>query len=58
MPDELRVAHLSLDAAVDRLYRRQSFASNADRLELLFDRYEAAIARSEGSREVAVVVNA
>jgi hypothetical protein len=58
MPDDLRVAHRSLDAAVDRLYRRQPFASDDDRSELLFDMYEAAIARSEGSREVAVAVDA
>jgi hypothetical protein len=58
MPDDLRVAHRSLDAAVDRLYRGRPFESDDDRLELLFDMYEAAVARSEQSREVARVLNA
>jgi hypothetical protein len=58
MPEDLRVAHRSLDAAVDRLYRRRPFESDDDRLELLFDMYERAIAGSEGSREAALVADA
>jgi hypothetical protein len=58
MPDDLRVAHRSLDAVVDRLYRARPFESDDDRLELLFDMYEAAVARREQSREVVQVLNA
>ncbi len=43
MPGELREAHQFLDAAVDQLYRKRPFRSNDERLELLFDMYEAAI---------------
>ena len=40
MPPKLRKAHHALDRAVDRLYRRQRFASERDRAEHLFMRYE------------------
>ena len=43
MPAELRRAHAALDAAVDRLYRRAGFASDAERVEHLFARYQALI---------------
>ena len=39
MPPDLTKAHQALDRAVDRLYRRNPFASDKDRLELLFERY-------------------
>ena len=41
MPKELVDAHHKLDRAVDRLYQRKSFASDADRVALLFKRYQA-----------------
>jgi hypothetical protein len=41
MPPELRRAHRELDMAVDRLYRREPFATDRDRVEHLFGRYEA-----------------
>ncbi len=40
MPPALRSAHQALDRAVDRCYRRRSFASDRDRLELLLALYE------------------
>lgn len=40
MPDNLRLAHQELDAAVDRLYRRQGFASDEERLALLLKLYQ------------------
>jgi hypothetical protein len=40
MPPELRRAHIALDKAVDRLYRRASFAFERERVEFLFDMYE------------------
>lgn len=43
MPPNLRKAHAALDAAVDRLYRSAPFASDRDRVEHLFGRYEALI---------------
>lgn len=45
MPDELREAHQFLDAAVDQLYRKRPLQSDGERLELLFDMYEAAATR-------------
>lgn len=39
MPEELLQAHHRLDAAVERLYRPEPFASDEDRLELLFKLY-------------------
>lgn len=43
MPADLRKAHAALDTAVDRLYRPAPFASDRDRVEHLFGRYEALI---------------
>ena len=47
MPGDLRKAHHALDLAVDRLYRPKSvgapFASDRDRVEHLFGRYEALV---------------
>lgn len=43
MPGDLRRAHAALDAAVDRLYRPAPFASDRDRVEHLFGRYEALV---------------
>jgi hypothetical protein len=41
MPKELVDAHHALDRAVDRLYQRKAFASDAERVALLFKRYRA-----------------
>jgi N-6 DNA Methylase len=43
MPPNLRKAHAALDTAVDRLYRPAPFASDRDRVEHLFGRYEALV---------------
>lgn len=43
MPADLRRAHHALDLAVDRLYRAAPFASDRDRVEHLFGRYEALV---------------
>ena len=43
MPADLRKAHTALDTAVDRLYRPAPFASDRDRVEHLFGRYEALV---------------
>ena len=43
MPADLRRAHTALDLAVDKLYRPASFASDRDRVEHLFGRYEALV---------------
>jgi hypothetical protein len=40
MPEDLRKAHRALDEAVDRLYRKEPFASDRDRVEHLFGLYE------------------
>lgn len=43
MPANLRRAHAALDSAVDRLYRPAPFATDRDRVEHLFGRYEALV---------------
>ena len=43
MPGNLRKAHAALDSAVDKLYRAAPFASDRDRVEHLFGRYEALV---------------
>lgn len=43
MPATLRKAHAALDTTVDRLYRPAPFASDRDRVEHLFGRYEALV---------------
>jgi hypothetical protein len=48
MPGNLRKAHNALDLAVDRLYRPAPFASDRDRVEHLFGRYEALVNPLEG----------
>jgi hypothetical protein len=40
MPPDLRKAHQALDLAVDRLYRKEPFASDRERVEHLFGLYE------------------
>jgi hypothetical protein len=40
MPADLRKAHQSLDAAVDKLYRKESFSSDRERVEFLLAQYE------------------
>ncbi len=55
MPPNLRRAHRALDRAVDRLYRRGGFASERERVEHLFMRYEQmytplAVAAKNGRR--------
>ena len=40
MPPVLRKAHIVLDKAVDRLYRKAGFTSERARIEHLFERYE------------------
>jgi hypothetical protein len=51
MPPDLREAHQFLDAAVDQLYRKRPFQSDDERLELLFDMYEAAVGGAEAQSE-------
>jgi len=42
MPDDLNKAHQTLDKAIDSLFApRKQFRSDADRLSVLFERYEA-----------------
>lgn len=40
MPADLRKAHMALDVAVDRLYRKEPFLSDRERVEHLFKLYE------------------
>jgi hypothetical protein len=40
MPNDLRKAHRDLDEAVDRLYRKERFQSDRERVEHLFKLYE------------------
>ncbi len=40
MPPDLRKAHQALDGAIDRLYRRDPFPSDRERVEHLFGLYE------------------
>ena len=44
MPPTLRKAHVSLDKAVDRLYRPRGFAFERERVEHLFELYEKSAA--------------
>jgi hypothetical protein len=41
MPPDLRRAHQALDAAVDKLYRKEPFRTDRERVEFLLARYEA-----------------
>jgi len=40
MPADLRKAHQTLDGCVDKLYRKEPFASDRERVEFLLARYE------------------
>jgi hypothetical protein len=40
MPPNLRKAHQALDLAVDKLYRKEPFGSDRERVEHLFGLYE------------------
>ena len=51
MPPNLRRAHQALDRAVDRLYRPRGFASERERVEHLFMRYEKMRAPLEAARQ-------
>lgn len=51
MPDDLRKAHVELDAAVESLYRKRPFESDEDRLHHLFERYEKLV-KGEDSAEL------
>ena len=44
MPRNLREAHEKIDEAVDRLYRNKPFASDEERLAVLFEKYQQLIA--------------
>ncbi len=44
MPPTLLKAHQALDRVVDLAYRKQTFASERERVEFLFERYEALLA--------------
>ncbi len=47
MPPSLRRAHTKLDKAVDGLYRKAAFASDSERVELLFGLYEGLVAKEK-----------
>lgn len=49
MPDNLRRAHRELDELVDSIYRKREFASDEERLSLLFDLY-AKMTDAEGKK--------
>lgn len=44
MPSELRKAHAGLDVAIEKLYRRERFQHDRERVEYLFSLYELAVA--------------
>ena len=50
MPDDLKLAHSTLDNAVDKLYRPQGFANTEDRLAHLLARYEQLIEAEKQSK--------
>jgi type I restriction-modification system DNA methylase subunit len=43
MPVDLRKAHTALDVAVEKVYRKTPFTSDAERVAFLFERYEALV---------------
>lgn len=47
MPPDLRKAHDMLDKAVDRLYRREPFKDDHERLEFLLGRYGAMVQKNQ-----------
>lgn len=46
MPDDLKASHDALDSAVDSLYRRKPFASDDERLQILFKMYEILVKKN------------
>lgn len=40
MPPELKKAHMNLDKVVDKVYRKEKFHSEIDRVEFLFEKHE------------------
>jgi hypothetical protein len=40
MQSPLRKAHTALDRAVDKLYSKSGFTTGADRVALLFEKYQ------------------
>ena len=50
MPEDLKLAHSTLDEAVDKLYRPQGFANTEDRLAHLLARYERLIEAEQQSK--------
>ena len=52
MPPDLRKAHKALDDAVDRLYRKEPFQSDRERVEHLFKLYEILTAPMLAAAEV------
>ena len=52
MPEDLKLAHENLDVLVDRLYRKKPFATDEERLEVLFPLYkELAEAASHSNKD-------
>ena len=47
MPADLRRAHEKLDKAVDRLYRKEPFKDDHERLEFLLERYGAMVQKNQ-----------
>jgi len=43
MPPDLKKAHLSLDRAVEKLYREKPFDSDHERIEFLLSKYKEMI---------------
>ena len=43
MPSDLKKAHLRLDKAVEKLYRKEPFTSDEERLEFLLEKYQKMI---------------
>lgn len=54
MPPNLRKAHQTLDKAVDKLYRKEGFASERERVEHLFMLYEKLVAPLEAAANAKV----
>ena len=50
MPEDLKLAHSTLDEAVDKLYRPQGFANTEERLAHLLARYEQLIELEQQSK--------
>ena len=50
MPEDLKLAHSTLDEAVDKLYRPQGFANTEERLAHLLVRYEQLIEAEQQSK--------